>query len=126
MITKKTTIIASTKNLELLRIFLDANKLPEVELGSYRITLADDPYEHDDNGNVRVEHYYHAVSLNYDSEHVDVVLTNLALINNGLNNMLVDYLKKVNAGPILMAPFSPKSATSKEVAEHFHTTIKPD
>jgi hypothetical protein len=125
MITKNTTIIASQQNLGLLEIFLDANNLSEVTLGTHRVVLSDEPHQHDEMGNIRSENYYNAINLNYDSDHADIVLSNLAMIHSGLNNMLIDYLIKVGANPMILPSLPRRSASPVEITENFHTKIKP-
>jgi len=119
---KNTTIIATPQNIELIKCFFEANNLT-VNVGSYRVTLTDDEYEHSEH--VRVEHYYMAISLDYEDEHTQVLLMNMAMTHNGLNNMLIDYLIRVRAEPIVMAPFSPRPPSIAKVQENFENNVKP-
>lgn len=120
MVTKNTTIIASEQNLNLVKDFFKANDL-EVVVSTHRVTLVDYEYEE----YIRTEQYYNAISLNYDDEHTQVVLMNMSMVNNGLNNMLIDFLTKVGASPIIMRNTFTKPVSDAETKEHFQTNVIP-
>lgn len=121
MIEKKTIIIATQQNIEFIQTFCEANNMSDIKVGNHRVSLTS--WEEEDN--VHVEYFYYAVKLMYEDDHSDVLLMNLAIKHNGIENMLIDYLKKLRAYPIVMSPFSPKAASTEQVNENFQTNIKP-
>lgn len=123
-IQENTTIISTKQNMELIRTFFEANRLiPGVELGEHKVVL--ESYE--DERNIVTEKFYNAICVKYpiSEEHIGILLLNLAAKHNGLNNMLIDYLRRLKVSPIVMIYNVTKPVTTAEVSEHFMTVVVP-
>jgi hypothetical protein len=124
---EETTIIATEQNKELISIFFKANSIPDIEVDEYRCVVGSyvDP---DDGKYISTEKYYMAISIKYpqDDPTSEILLLNLVAKHHGLNNMLFDYLQKLNVSPITVVRSSyVKSATPKECTDNFLTNVVP-
>lgn len=122
---EKTTIIATDVNSGLIATFLEANSLtPGAELSTYRKVLLSST----DEDCIVTEKYYNAICIKYNVEdlHIGILLLNLSAKHHGLNNMLVDYLKRLNVQPISVDErLFTKPVTMQEVNTNFLTNVVP-
>jgi hypothetical protein len=124
---EETTIIATEQNKELISIFFKANSIPDIEVDEYRCVVGSyvDP---DDGKYISTEKFYMAICIKYpqDDPTSEILLLNLTAKHHGLNNMLFDYLQKLNVSPITVVRSSyVKSATLKECTDNFLTNVVP-
>lgn len=121
----KTTIIHNERNVELINTFLEANNLNHaVEVSAYKIPLQ---IVKNTTTGINTELSYDAINIVYD--HDDEVtylrLISLAMVHSGINNMLIDYLHKLQVEPILMR-FTPYvTASNGDFEEFFKSKIVP-
>jgi hypothetical protein len=124
---EETTIVATEQNKELISVFFKANNIPDIEVGEYRCVVGSyvDP---DDGKYISTEKFYMAICIKYpqDDPTSEILLLNLTAKHHGLNNMLFDYLQKLNV-PIITVVRSSyvKSATPKECTDNFLTNVVP-
>ncbi len=123
-IQEETNIIATETNLKLITTFFEANKLiPGVEVSTYRkILLTEEIVD-----NVYNEKYYNAICIKYliDDMPTIVLLLNLSSKHSGLENMLIDYLKRLGVRPIMQNMVFTKTPKPEDVNKHFQENIVP-
>ena len=92
----------SIEHLELIKIFFEASKLPNVIIGEYNKILKD------------VSHKM--IDIMYDDEDVETAgqITYMSLVHAGLQNMLDDYLMKCG---VSVWDLQPKTIREQELKE---------
>lgn len=126
MVENRTKIMATQQNIELLGIFFEAHKLHNrVNFNEYNLILETTHNEK----NIFTDVYYKALSIDYstDNDDVGIILLNMAAKNGGLENMLVDFLTKANAFPIVVRHTPTHiEPSNQEVTEHFLSKVAPN
>lgn len=123
-IQEETTIIATKTNVELITTFFEANHLiPGIEVSTYKKVLI----SVEDEGHIITEKFYNAICIKYAVEdlHIGILLLNLSAKHHGLNNMLIDYLKRLKVQPIIIDMVFIKPVTPQEVDNNFLINVVP-
>ena len=125
IVLEKTDIIANDTNLDLIAIFFKANNLtPGVEVSNYRKVISDLAADED---GIHTEKFYMAICIKYEKNDINAIaiLINLVSKHNGLNNMLIDYLRRLKVLRITIDRRFNKPVTDDEINKNFLINIAP-